>query len=319
MSAYAVHRGMPVRYALLIEVGDWLTGMDDSPVGELFGARRAMAFAALSERRLFQQGFGYCNFDSYSMIVQRYKPGETGTFAFMTRRRDGGTQQVWSSDGFAFQRPNHVDAQGSFAVDGNLLGALLRLQPDAHGHFLEAITEFSLANTDSSDVPEHVEVVMTKSAFEWLFEIDEKASSFVESLHEALADIPTTLPTESQMSAWSTRWSGAKRPLEAWARDFCFVRGSAAHGKDRVSGKPVWSGFRHLGFAALLFPLLVKKKLTAAGLMTMADIDKERLGRIDWYLMHDPLKFDMLKDRVHPWNDLDTHALIRAHAHHLYK
>lgn len=168
LAAYAIHGQQRVRQAALLEVGDWRTGTEaDAAVSDLFGARRALGFAALADRRLFTH-FEYCNFDTYMLIVQRFQTGATDSFAFTTRRRDGGTTHTWSTSSFAFHRPNHVDGNAMMRLDAALLVAVLKLRPPGHAHFLEAMDEFNLANTDSSDVPMHTEVVMMKSAFEWM-------------------------------------------------------------------------------------------------------------------------------------------------------
>jgi hypothetical protein len=52
-------------------------------------ARELIAFAALTKRRLFRQHFDYCNYHTYSLIVQRYAPGKADRFVFNSRRRDG--------------------------------------------------------------------------------------------------------------------------------------------------------------------------------------------------------------------------------------
>lgn len=73
----------------------------------------------------------------------------------------------------------------------------------------------------------------------------------------------------------------------------------------------------HLAFAALLFPLLVKKLLKDAGLFTMDDWDWERLRRLDWYLTHNPFA---PRDRraQHPWHRVENEALVAARAEQFY-
>jgi hypothetical protein len=107
--AYSRHPGSRSKFATILELGAWHTGMDvqQEMRERLFEARHAIAFAAISKRRLFRGHSDYTNSDSYELIVQRFKPGDTTTFAFNTRRRDGSTGHMWSSDEFAFQRPQH--------------------------------------------------------------------------------------------------------------------------------------------------------------------------------------------------------------------
>ena len=53
------------------------------------------------------------------------------------------------------------------SFDRGLAETLIAAAPRGSNLF-EALVEFNAANTDSPDVPEHVEVVMVKSAFEFL-------------------------------------------------------------------------------------------------------------------------------------------------------
>lgn len=321
IKAYSRYPGARTKVATILEVGDWQAGMNvqQEQLERLFDARLMIGFAALSERRLFRHG-DYCNYDTYELVVQRFKPGETGTFAFSTRRRDGGTSHVWGSDAFAFHRPQHVDAHAILSVDTTLLGALMQL-PAAMSRVKEALLEFNAANTDALGVPEHVEMVMTKSAFEWLLGIDQDAASFQRALSAAFHSIPGIPGKPGPMAErWASRWKNV-RPLEAWARDFSVVRGAAAHGLKRgADGASVWPAPQHLAFASLLFPLLVKKLLADHQLMQLDHKDIEQIKRLDAYLMHDPFApVDQdIEDGKHPWLAIDMEAFIAAVAPTFY-
>ena len=312
--AYSSRPKTKIKKATILELGEWQTGMEvQDALPALFRARNAIAFAALSQRRLFRQHFDYCNYDTYSLVVQRYAAGDARTFAFTTRRRDGGTSHLWSSDEFAFHRPNHVDLNSRLSVDEPLLATLLSMS-DANSSLLEAVVEFNCANTDSPDVPVHVEVVMVKSAFEWLLDIGERVNEFVEALMRSLNDIQPIDHREGPLeSKWRSARPRATRPLEAWAMEFCDVRGASAHGASRTAPRFVWAAHTHLAFASLLFPLLFKKVASQAGLFKLDDYDVERLRRIDAYLLHDPFVFDWMADEAtHPWVEIDINAMMSA-------
>ncbi len=316
LSAYADRPKSQVNEATILEFGEWQTGMDaDEMLPALFCARDMLAFAALSNRRLFGGHSKYCNFDTYSLVVQGYTPGKVGSFAFFTRRRDGGTNRYWSSNAFAFHCPYHVDARARISVDGTLLVALLALS-EADSFLLEAVTEFNCANTDSSDVPSHVEVVMMKSAFEWLMGIREQVGEFVDQLRERLSSIPSVESLDGPLRAnWERARPGAARPLEAWAREFCDLRGASAHGRPRAAPRFVWTARAHLAFASLLFPLLFKKIIADKGRIQLDAYDTERLRRIDAYLLHDPFALDWsAEDGKHPWKEIDSLAFVHARA-----
>lgn len=318
LRAYSRFPGSRTNSATILEVSNWCSGMDPDKdaLKQLFDARRDIAFAALAKRRLFLGIRDYTNFDTYELVVQRFQAGKTDRFAFNTRRRDGGTSHMWAADKYAFHRPEHVDSRAALDVDYDLLSTLTNL-PAALAHLSDAILEFNSANTDDLGVPEHVEMVMTKSAFERLLNIGQNAASFQEALESALGTL-VEAPAESgpMKPAWATRWKDA-RLLGAWARDLCVVRGTSAHGVRRNSaGASVWSANQHLAFASILFPLLVKKILADAQLLALAKFDTERLKRLESYLLHDPFMArnggDDDEEREHPWLNIDTEALMHA-------
>jgi len=321
LAAYADLPKQLVGRASLLEIDNWYTGMD---AGEhavrLFDAREAIAFAALSKRRLFRGHFDYCNTHAYILVAQRYLPGQAGRFMFYTRRRDTGTSHMWATDMFAHQRPSHVPNNSKCQLDRPLLAALLKL--DDRSPLREAIREFNCANTDSDDVPEHVEVVMVKSAFEWLFGINTSAQEFVEALVSRLSPVLGSGISEGPMSErWRKRWEKAQRPIEAWARDFCDVRGAAAHG-ERFSGRFVWRARSHLAFASILFPLAMKKQLADDSLLQLDDSDREQLLSVEQLLMTDPFSAEALSAmRVdsHPWSEILDQAYFNARANRMFR
>jgi hypothetical protein len=75
LGAYADRPGYPVHTATILELGPWYTGMDSSEhLSALFRTRAFMGFAALARRRLFASHFGYTNYDTYFLSIQRYNP-----------------------------------------------------------------------------------------------------------------------------------------------------------------------------------------------------------------------------------------------------
>jgi hypothetical protein len=276
MAAWADRPGQPVTRASLLEIDDYRTGMDaGAHAYKLFQTRKLITFAALAQRRLFGQHFGYCNSHTYLLIVQRYVSGEAERFSFASRRRDGGVSHMWATDKFAHYRPSHVYQHAKFKVDRPLLAALLKLPEESPVR--EAVDEFNSANTDSDDVPVHVEVVMVKSAFEWLLGIDEKVGNFVTALDVRLSTILGAPRADGPLAdRWRKRWPKAQRPLEAWVRDFCAARNAAAHGSPGASDL-VWPDHTHLAFASIFFPLALKSRLADDSLLTLDESDRELL------------------------------------------
>ncbi|VWD09221.1 hypothetical protein BLA18109_05106 [Burkholderia lata] len=316
LDAYADRPNVPVGRGTLLELFGWQSGMDatDEQVAQLFRARHLVGFSALAQRELFYHA-SYANFDTYALVIQRFEPSEPGTFSFAVRRRDGQSRHLWGTDEFAFHRPLHVDSRAEIFLDEALLLALLDV-PETHEHIYEAMVEFNLANTDSSDVPDHVEVVMCKSAFEWLLQIDSNAKSFVAALEGHLSDIKLAKSVGPIATKWNSRWPKSPNLLSAWAKDFCAVRGASAHGAAKRDF--VWSRRQHLVFVAIFFPLLVKKVLTDSGLLTMNEADVEKMCRIEEYLSHDPFDFNWHSGMTHPWSEIGSAARIGVLAKKLY-
>jgi hypothetical protein len=155
LSAYANRPKHQIKAATLLENGNWHSGTNvENHIDDLFFIRHLIGFSALSQPRLFNH---YCNFDSYSLIIQKYQENSGGNFAFTTRRRDGDCRHHWSSNEFSFHRPYHVDHQQQIDIDQELLFTLAR-RGEIPDHFYFAIKEFNLANTDSPDVQEHIEM-----------------------------------------------------------------------------------------------------------------------------------------------------------------
>lgn len=316
LAAYATRKDHLVTDATLMELGNWRLGQEaDAEVrADLFRAREFIAFAALAKRRLFRH-FEYCNFDTYGFVLQNYRAGETGAFSFTTRRRDGGATVLWDTEEFAFLMPIHVDANSRLRIDPPLLAALLAADEADRAPF-EAIAEFNRANTDQ-DGPTHTELVLTKSAFEFLFGISEKVDDFVEAL---LPLVPDREPEQRFDGPLAQRWPNRKgaramRPLEAWAREFCVRRNEGAHGRRRRDDEHfVWSEEAHLAYCSLLFPLVVKARLATEGFLNMEEGDQIELQWIEAYLMHDPFQppADGRRRQLHehPWNRIHSDEVI---------
>ena len=312
LGAYANRPNFPIKKGAILEVGGLFAGMGVGPeqVDDLFRARDVLTFSALANRVLFRGHFDYCNSDAYELVVQGFKPDDPGKFSFTTRRRDTGTQHMWSNDLFAFQRPNHTSSNWRVTVDELLVKALFDATRD-NTNLRESIVEFNAANTDSGSVPEHVELVMCKSAFELLFGINEQKGSFIAALKESLPDKEAVASEGPLMQTWLKTWAKSERPLIAWASEFCYVRNNAAHG-DEKKKKVVWNQRTHLAFVSILFPLLVQKTLSRRGLLPLTDEVIEHLRRVESYIVSDPFDFDFMSEETHPWAEVFNDAKLAA-------
>lgn len=318
LHAYSNGTHQRVSEATLIEVDGWRTGMeaDRATRERLFRARIILGFSALSYRRLYSH-MRYCCYDTYTMVVQQYQTGRADRFVYHTRRRDGGTSNYWNADGFAFHRPLHVDSRARIELDDRLAAALLDLPPDADDLLIDSIEEFNSANTDSPDVPLHIEAVLMKSAFERLLQVGSNAKEFSNALQACIPNMDDGLKGPL-LERWKKRFPQAPSILGAWAQEFSALRGANAHGMDRKLEHFVWSSAAHLAFASILFPLIVKKKLADAGSWVQLEEDSEKLRRIQDYLMHDPFNVGHPdREKSHPWSDIDGEVLMARYERHM--
>ena len=89
---------------------------------------------------------------------------------------------MWDAKEFTFLKPLHVEPDIKLNIDEPLLAALLA-GDGADRVPYEAIVEFNRANTDSPDIPIHTEIVMIKSAFEFLLGVRHEADESVSALY----------------------------------------------------------------------------------------------------------------------------------------
>ncbi|PTT91047.1 hypothetical protein DBR42_04650 [Pelomonas sp. HMWF004] len=306
---FKAYRNRPterVRQGMIVEVGDWKSGMEmtDVTAARLGQVRDILAFSALSNRKLFRGHGNYVNADAFALIIQNFLPGQAHYFAYGTRRRDGGTSNTWTNGEFSFQRPLHVATGVRPDVDILLAEALLKLPID--DPVLEAIKEFNAANTDSNGIAAHVELVMVKSALEWLLGIDEKRSSLAKALLNLFPNADAATTKGPLKASWMQKNPTDGRLLAAWVGDFCNVRNSAAHGNgQRGGGHLIWSHHQHLAFASILFPLVVKKVLANRGVLTPTARDKDEFSHVEDYLAFEPFGPEVRANQA-PWVEVDS-------------
>jgi hypothetical protein len=311
VAAYSLRKNIPVERATLFEFGDWRNGQDLTVEGssELFRARELLAFSALAHRQMFQRE-QYSNFHTFSLSVQRYSAGGAGAFSFDVRRRDQDVSHLWNAEEFAFLKPLHVEAGARLFFDVQLLDALLRAYKAGECPFA-AIEEFNSANTDSSDMPLHTEVVMAKSAFEFLLGIDQHAESFANAI---VPLIPAFKPDEDfpcpEFARWAGRFTQAARPIESWVREFCVRRNEAGHGQRRGGDHHVWTQEAHLAFAAILFPMLVRQQLAAKGFLELSERKQVELEWVEAYLGYDPYAPRAARASPHEWERIRSDGVI---------
>jgi hypothetical protein len=317
LRAYADPPRRRIRSATLLEVDDWTLGqeLDEHSQQRLFRAREAICFSALAERRLFST-MGYCNSDNFYFVVQNFSSTHPEGFAYLTRRRDGGTSNYWSSDEFAFICPGHVHRERT-RIDDQVAVFLMATDNDA---WLGAIAEFNAANTDAPGVAPYTEMIMIKSAFERLLGINDQKNSFREALQKAFSLEPRSAGGGELGSRWTSRWPHATDLLDAWASEFHAQRGIAAHGNAQDKGAFVWSEPAHLAFASLLFPLALKAVAHEAGCFSLTSKDRARMAALNGFISYDPFKpmASVVERADHPWRKIENNVDLAQIAYRLY-
>lgn len=307
---FSVYSGLPkgrVKKATLLELEGWVIGDDpDHCLEEIYRARELIAFSALAQRKLFSKSPAYCCSDTFSLVVQRYSPGSSGYFSYLTRRRDGWVSNVWSSSEFAYRRPMHVFSHDKPSIDECLLRMLLNSKNE---NWMDAIVNFNKANTDSNEVSTHFELIKMKSAFESLFSIGPNRNEFQEALMKILSGINVEGDFNGPLLEKWNLGPKRERPLYAWIREFCGMRGGAAHGGRVKPSGFVWSEAAHLAFASILFPLVLKKLASDQGLFDLSVEDIETLRRIDRYVLYDPFGHIEDEEALHPWSQIRLEVL----------
>jgi hypothetical protein len=302
-----------IRKATLLTWADDANGLDlpENQIFDRLEQARYIAFSALAQRR-FCSHSGYCNADGYEVIAQSFVAERPGSISITTRRRDGFTQTYISrTSSPRFIRPEHVDSRLHIEIDEVLARALLELPlGDLKSQIDEAIAVFLRANTDAATMLPHAELVLMRSAFETLLGASHRANDlrrkFSEHFTGELPNPPVWGNGIYTEACWQERWPQSARPLDAWVRDLCDARNSAAHGV-RANGQPsIWQSQNHLLFSSWLFPLMVKKILVDAGLYQLSDEGVAARKGCEAFLAHDLLSRIDEDSGERWWNRVDS-------------
>lgn len=170
LEPYVSSRAEPSGRATLLRCdgGELTAELTKEQRQRMFEFSEVVAFAGLAAREYFRHT--YWNRDHFRFVIQGFRDPAGGA-AILTRRRDGSTQSYWPREHYLVTRPIHVST-GTVSLDHAFLEALIGLR-DAEDwtRYREAIETFNLANTDSVDLREEVELVLINGAFERLFDL----------------------------------------------------------------------------------------------------------------------------------------------------
>jgi len=255
--------------------------LTEEQVNGAFTFGQMLSFAGLARRQFFQHT-GYYNHDHFQMIVQRYDDPTRGV-GVVTRRRDGFDQNLVTAKVHRVQRPDHVH-RSRVAIDVPLLTALnaCTVHPNAD-EFIDSMLTYNMANTDSSAVQPHVELVLSVGAFERVLGCrngnhNDLANAFLAALVPR-ADIGRA--DCARLRAHPNKSPKATTVREVWIRDLFSLRGDLAHGKVGPEYPSIWSLREHLLLAAYVFPFVMKVQLERAGLYALTDRDRDGIAAFE--------------------------------------
>jgi hypothetical protein len=280
--------------------------VQDLPEGErtsLFALAEIIATSGLAARRFFDGIFPYCNRDNFRLYIQGFQRDVDG-FVVTSRRRDGDTTQVWSSDYFRVQKPEHVDLREPMPtpLDRGLLTALLGSREIGEWEaFYEAILGFNFANTDSPEIPQQTEAVLLAGAFERLYKCDHgRENDLVDRFSTAFA--PAEEMPVTALPRCAGRFKKASSMREMWIRDFFRLRGNLAHGRAQSQYQSCWGLRDHLLFGSFVFPLALKTELLRVGKYSLTDDDHLQIEMFEELLCHDHFREPSEPGgREYPW------------------
>jgi hypothetical protein len=252
--------------------------LSDDERSAVFALSELLALSGLACREFFRHAGQYCNRDHFRVVIQRFSDPQAGALT-TTRRRDGDSSNYMSGAIYRVPIPEHVQLSPiPINVDVSLFSSLLAAQErDGWERFAEAILSFNLANTDSSEMSEHIEAVLLVSAFERLLECRGKEEDLAERFSDCLRFSQERFRGDCARLAsgdLGNRFQTSAPIHEIWIRDFYRLRGNLAHGRIRHRYPAVWQLREHLLLGSYVFPLLVRSLLAEENLYSLTKDDQ---------------------------------------------
>lgn len=240
LEPYVTERHAPVSRATIVskdeQVGDeW----DFDTINKFFEARDLVSFSALARRRFFSGSQYVCD-HSFSAVIQRFDGSQRGGTTRHTRRRDGERVVRATEEVYRVVVPEHIEANVALELDAELLAALARAAADRKtGAWVRsAIAFFNLANTDSSAIREHTEVVQLVASMQALPRLsghrgDVMTPAVVAALNEVAPSTRTVGDLSRIRDTGSPRIGATLR--EVWIQDLLRTRNAFSHGRTTTS------------------------------------------------------------------------------------
>lgn len=316
LRAYGLTRAVDRRKVPLVRRRDvtFTAQLTDEQVGDYFEFRTRLTFAVLAARSFFT--FRYANSDNTRLFIQGFTPESAGGALVETRRRDGVTRHIIPKGNLSVRRLEHVASWCELPkdLDMPLLTALEAAAAEGWWPAMaEAIWLFVGANTDSSDVSMHTELIDIVSAFSRLAGVwNEKGTvrAFVDALPSPhILDAQHFGPKAADPRIVA-RVAHGETVREIWLSDAYRLRSQLGHG--HVGAPPyrsIWTVREHLLLAALALPLYLRALLNHHRLYSPSVDDAVTNVAFDALATLEPFAAKST-DCESPWNEIRDRARL---------
>jgi hypothetical protein len=275
---------------VLIKGQDPIQDLTQEQVNAMLEFGEIIATSFLCNRGLFSH-FKYTNYHSLRTVVQRFNPASLG-IAVNARRRDG-EMLIGLNDEMAINKADyHIEIEDQIEIDGKFCQALVEYSARDDRPLLESIFLYLHANTDSSDVMLHSELVLICGAIESVLNIKngnttDLVAAFLNAVEKVLLLDAEIKDSDKFKEAAATKTHQKALSIrEVWIKDFYITRGDIAHGRKIPQYASQWSMQEHVILASEIFPLLLKLKLQDLGVYAMTEDDLEKLFLFDHRISH---------------------------------
>lgn len=287
LSNFQIASGSTIKSATIISVNGNEPTADQSQneIESLIEFGELLSLCFLCNRRLFSD-FDYTNYHSLRLFIQKFKPGSPGV-SVNARRRDGEMLIYLNEHVSQTKADYHIVHEDRIELDTDFCTALIEYSQLEERPLLESVFLYLQANTDSSDVTPHSELVLICGAIESVLGI--KNGNTTELIQAFLSSVEKVLRFDSEIQNSSKYIEAIKTKThqkasyirEVWIKDFYITRGDIAHGRKVPQYASLWSLQEHIILASEVYPLLLKIKLQDLGLYKMTEDDLERLFLFD--------------------------------------
>lgn len=323
LEPYRAHANKPIKKALILSFkeSDLLKELNEDDIAKIYNFSELFTFSNLSSRRYFDNILDeYCNKDAFQIIIQGFgSETEYKGSAITRRRRDGSSTTYYTKDALFINKPGHIVSQRKLNTDFVFLESLLKTQEviaeKEWSAIFEAVISFNLANKDSEEISENIELILINNSFERLLDTNGKEDELGQKLTSILkpeVDLPKD-NCEKLKNIEGNRFKKSIYVRDIWVRDLFRIRNNIAHGKLTSQYPFVFSLKHHLLLASLIFPIILKLVISSRGLYTLSDDDTmiinvfEKLVCAEHFQIENKDEFDMPE---FPWHKIFAEALL---------